>query len=109
MVLTFIDDCTKLSTEKYSSNVIERCIEKSEIFLKEFINQTCNEKDTIGHLMKNNYGNYVIQTALKYSKGDCKDMLIKQIEGHLEVLGEKKLINKWKSILSSNIKPSMDK
>ena len=54
-------------------------------------------------LIKNNFGNYVIQTALKYSKGKVKMILINSIENNLGVLGDKKLINKWKNIISSNI------
>ena len=54
-------------------------------------------------LIKNNFGNYVIQTALKYSKGKVKMILINSIENNLGVLGDKKLINKWKNIISSNV------
>jgi hypothetical protein len=54
-------------------------------------------------LIKNNFGNYVIQTALKYSKGKVKMILVNSIENNLGVLGDKKLINKWKNIISSNI------
>ena len=99
----FFGRCSELSIMKFSSNVIERFIEKSQIFLNYFIQETCIEKKTIGMLIKNNYGNYVIQTALKYSKGKVKKILINSIENNLGVLGDKKLINKWKNIISSNI------
>ena len=99
----FFGRCSELSIMKFSSNVIERFIEKSQIFLYYFIQETCIEKKTIGMLIKNNYGNYVIQTALKYSKGKVKTILINSIENNLGVLGDKKLINKWKNIISSNV------
>ncbi len=99
----FFGRCSELSIMKFSSNVIERFIEKSQIFLYYFIQETCIEKKTIGMLIKNNFGNYVIQTALKYSKGKVKMILINSIENNLGVLGDKKLINKWKNIISSNI------
>jgi len=89
---------------KYSSNVIEKCIQKSYIFLKNLINETCNEKNNIGLLIKNSYGNYVIQTALKYAKGELKLNLINSIEKNLNVLEDKKkLLNKWKNIINSNL------
>lgn len=97
------DHCTKLSMMKYSSNVIERCIQKSEIFLNNFINEICNKYHSVGMLIKDNYGNYVIQTALKTAKGGVKVRLINEIESNINILGEKKLINKWKSILAVNI------
>ena len=86
---------------KYSSNVIERCIEKNENFLNDYIKEICFEKNSIGNLIKNSFGNYVIQTALKFSKGNNKINLINFIENNIDILGEKKLISKWKNIISS--------
>ena len=103
IISKMLGHCTELSMMKYSSNVIERCIEKSEIFLNKFIQETCFEYNSVGTLIKNNYGNYVIQTALKTAKNGMKISLINAIENNLNILGEKKLINKWKSILASNI------
>ena len=45
----------------------------------------------------------MIQTALKTAKNGMKISLINAIENNLNILGVKKLINKWKSILASNI------
>ena len=103
IISKLLGHCTELSMMKYSSNVIERCIQKSEIFLSKFIQETCFEYNSVGTLIKNNYGNYVIQTALKTAKNGMKISLINAIENNLNILGEKKLINKWKSILASNI------
>ena len=94
---------TELSMMKFSSNVIERLLEKNEIFIKYFIQETCFQKKSIGHLIKNNFGNYVIQTCLKSSKNKLKEMLINEISNNLNFLEEKKLIIKWKNILSLNI------
>ena len=93
-----------LSIQKYSSNVIERCIEKSEEFLTNFIYEISNDNNSIKLLMKNNYGNYVIQTALKVSKNQIQiqKILINILNKNLIVLNDKKLINKWKSIISNN-------
>ena len=54
--------------------------------------------------MKNNYGNYVIQTALKALKNNknVKNILINMMNSNLIILNDKKLINKWKSIISNN-------
>ncbi len=49
--------------------------------------------------MKNNYGNYVIQKALKITKGEIKKKLVDTILKNIEKLGEKKIIDKWKLIL----------
>ena len=83
---------------KYSSNVVERFIEKSEIILKEFINEICNN-GKISDIMKNNYGNYVIQKALKISINEYKEKLVNEVEKNIFKLNDKKLILKWKSII----------
>lgn len=57
-----------LSNGKYSSNVIEKCIERSDEILSEYIKEL-NKNDMIGEVMKNSFGNYVIQKALKIAKG----------------------------------------
>ena len=92
-----------LSIQKYSSNVIERCIEKSEEFLYDFIYSISNDNNSIGLLIKNNYGNYVIQTAFKASKNNkqIQNIIINIINNNLVILNDKKLINKWKSIISN--------
>ena len=93
-----------LSIQKYSSNVIERCIEKDEEFLINFIYEISIDNKTIALLMKNNYGNYVIQTALKVSKNNknIQMILINSLNKNLITLNDKKLINKWKNIISIN-------
>ena len=104
LIYTFKDKCVILSIQKYSSNVIERCIEKSEEFLNDFIYEITNDNNSIKLLMKNNYGNYVIQTALKVSKNknQIQKLLIEILNKNLIILNDKKLINKWKSIIFNN-------
>ncbi len=51
--------------------------------------------------MKNPFGNYVIQKTLKLSSGYYKSKLTGIIKNHIEKLNDRKLINKWKDILSS--------
>ena len=92
-----------LSIQKFSSNVIERCIEKNEKFLFYFIKEISSDDNSIILLMKNNYGNYVIQTALRASKinKQIQNILINSMKNNLVNLNDKKLINKWKIIITS--------
>lgn len=91
-----------LSMQKYSSNVVERCIEKSECLLEEYINEICNS-DRIAEVMKNNFGNYVIQTSLRLSKGLTKKFLAETVNKNIIKLNDKKLISKWKSIVAPHL------
>ncbi len=53
--------------------------------------------------MKNNYGNYVVQSALKLSKRQSKDMFVNNMNFNIDKMQDKKLINKWKGIIDSSI------
>jgi hypothetical protein len=52
-------------------------------------------------LMKNEYGNFVIQKALKLSQNLNRKRLVKLIQKNVEKIGDKKLILKWKNIVNS--------
>ena len=92
-----------LSLEKYASNVVERCIEKDENILNNYIDEIINI-NKICEVMKSNYGNYVIQKAIKLAKGEHKQKLVFNAAKDINKLNEPKLIKKWKLILSPNIK-----
>ena len=89
-----------LSKLKYSSNVIERIIEKNKNNLDYYIQVICIE-NTLSELMLNKYGNYVIQKAIKLSSGKSKDIITQEIVKNLHIIEDKKIINKWKMIISS--------
>ena len=92
-----------LSMEKYASNVIERFIEKDEEILNNYIDEIISSKK-IYEIMKSNYGNYVIQKAIKLSKNRYKNKLIYAAAKQINNLMDIKLIIKWKSILLPHIK-----
>jgi hypothetical protein len=93
----------KLSLEKYASNVIERCIEKDEEILNEYIDEIINS-NYIYDVMKSNYGNYVIQKAIKLAKGEYKNKFVFTAAKEINKLNDNKLIQKWKSILGTHLK-----
>ena len=92
-----------LSLQKYSSNVLERIIEKNEKNLDLYINEICTEKN-MAEVIKNNYGNYVVQKAIKLSSGKNYEKLFKEINQNIHKLEDKKIIMKCEMILSSCIK-----
>ena len=91
-----------LSLEKYASNVVERCIEKDEEILNNYIDEII-DSNRIYEVMRSNYGNYVIQKAIKLSKGEYKKKLVFNAAKDVNKLNDAKLIIKWKSILSPHI------
>ena len=99
----FYGKCLVFSIQKFSSNVIEKCIQKSEEFTLKFIKEICSDENSICILLKNNYGNYVIQTTLNVCDKPKRVILISLIKKNLILINDKKLNNKWRSIISSYV------
>ena len=89
--------------EKYSSNVMEKYIEKSDDILNEFINEIIFQ-GKISEIMKSNFGNFVIQKAIKLSSGENKRKLIIEVSKNIYKLNDKKLIIKWKDLILKDLK-----
>ena len=53
--------------------------------------------------MRNSFGNYVIQKALKISAGRNKEILADNVNKNIYKLNDKKLISKWKNIVSFHL------
>ena len=87
-----------LSKQKYSSNVIERIIEKNKTNLELYINGVCST-NSIYEIIINRYGNYVIQKALKLSSGEIRLKLMKEISKNIHKIEDKKIVEKWKFII----------
>jgi hypothetical protein len=99
-----IGKINKLAVQKFSSNVIEKCLEKANdhhrrIFILEIING-----DPIA-IMKNSYGNYVFQKSLALAKGINKFQVIDIIFKNFPMIQEHKIKMKWIKLLKKYLKP----
>ncbi|XP_038724983.1 pumilio homolog 12-like isoform X2 [Tripterygium wilfordii] len=88
-----------LSMQKYSSNVVEKCLkyaseEHRDRIIRELINTA-----HLDQVMQDAYGNYVIQAALRLSKGALHSALVDTIRPHVPVLRTSPY---GKKVLSSN-------
>ena len=92
-----------LSTDKYASNVVERCLEKDQNILNKYIDGIITS-EKIHEIMKSNYGNYVVQKAIKLASGEYKEKIVENAAKNVNKLNDPKLIIKWKSILMPYIK-----
>ena len=102
IIILFKENFFRLSLEKYASNVIERCIEKNEEILNDYIDEII-DSNCIYEVMKSNYGNYVIQKAIKLAKGEHKNKFVFTAAKEVNKLNDNKLIQKWKSILNTHV------
>ncbi|KAL8265368.1 hypothetical protein R6Q59_023498 [Mikania micrantha] len=68
-----------LSQSKYASNVVEKCLTESEEDISTKIILELVESPNASSLLVDPYGNFVIQSALKVSKGFAFDCLLRLI------------------------------
>lgn len=76
----------QLSAQKFSSNVVEKCLQMASVDLQEtLIRELCSE-DTIGHMLHDQYGNYVVQRALSVASTELGMEVVEAIRPHLASL-----------------------
>eukprot|EP00475_Leptophrys_vorax_P003708 TRINITY_DN12175_c0_g1_i1.p1 TRINITY_DN12175_c0_g1~~TRINITY_DN12175_c0_g1_i1.p1 ORF type:complete len:1012 (+),score=259.86 TRINITY_DN12175_c0_g1_i1:37-3072(+) len=87
-----------LSKQKFSSNVVEKCLGSLDSAEKEDIIKEFMDEREIGALLQDSYGNYVMQNALNLANGEQALNLIAMIRPHLKNL-RKKIQKKWERLL----------
>jgi hypothetical protein len=70
LCLNFSGKVAELSKQKFSSNVIEKCIRCADMNTKRVLIEELMESEELEKLMRDSYGNYVIQTALEFAPPD---------------------------------------
>lgn len=75
-----------LSMQKFSSNVVEKCLnESSEEELTWIIKELFESQRSV-MLLQDAYGNYVVQSALKVAKGGNYDTIVGMVKMHRPIL-----------------------
>ncbi|KAJ3879349.1 ARM repeat-containing protein [Lentinula edodes] len=86
VIRQFAGNVCALSVQKFSSNVIEKCIRVAEhstrkMLIEELLNRTRLEK-----LLRDSYGNYCVQTALDYADPAQRVLLVEGIRPVLPLI-----------------------
>lgn len=71
------------SMQKFSSNVIEKCLVMANADLRNQMIQEILESGSLQKLLHDSYGNYVIQTALDVAEGSTRKNLVNAIHGKM--------------------------
>ncbi|KAL2265475.1 hypothetical protein VTJ83DRAFT_6575 [Remersonia thermophila] len=79
LVQQFMGRIVALSKHKFSSNVVEKCLRCSSDASRERIVNELLGPGEIDRLLRDSFGNYVIQTALDYAPVAAKNRLIEAI------------------------------
>ncbi|KAH8101368.1 ARM repeat-containing protein [Cristinia sonorae] len=86
VIRQFTGNVCALSVQKFSSNVIEKCVRVAEhntrkMLIGELLNRTRLEK-----LLRDSYGNYCVQTALDYAEPAQRALLVEGIRPVLPLI-----------------------
>nr|POF17720.1 pumilio domain-containing protein c6g9.14 [Quercus suber] len=76
---SFLGNMAVLSKQKFSSNVIEKCIRCAGGTVKRDLIQEIMEPNELEILLRDSFANYVVQTAMDYGDEETKSLLIDSI------------------------------
>jgi len=87
-----------LAVQKFSSNVIEKCLEKSNDHIQEVYLQEISEPESVKSLMGDPFGNYVIQRGIAVATHSQSVRLVEVMRPHLagmrNTAGGRRIISK---------------
>jgi hypothetical protein len=104
------DNIIQLSCQKFSSNVIEACIDNSTSLKKKTIEKLIDYEANIHDLILDQYGNYIVQNALQNAEEKEFNIIIKNIKENEKKLKQtqhgkiifEKLMKNYKQYLVDN-------
>ncbi len=68
VIRQFMGNVCALSVQKFSSNVIEKCIRVAEHNTRKALIEELLNRSRLEKLLRDSFGNYCVQTALDYSE-----------------------------------------
>jgi len=86
LVAMFAGRVGQLSKQKFSSNVIEKCLRCAQEPSKDMLIEEMLQPSELDRLLRDSFANYVIQTALDYANPPMKARLIEAIRPYLPAI-----------------------
>jgi hypothetical protein len=86
LVAQFKGRVPQLSKQKFSSNVIEKCLRCAQEPSKDMLIEEMLQPSELDRLLRDSFANYVIQTALDYANPAMKNRLIEAIRPYLPAI-----------------------
>jgi hypothetical protein len=74
------DNISQLSCQKFSSNVIEACIDNTTSLKKKTIEKLIENENNINDLILDQFGNYIVQNALQHAEEKEFNIIIQHIK-----------------------------
>ncbi|KAK4047891.1 hypothetical protein OIO90_006052 [Microbotryomycetes sp. JL221] len=86
IVRQFLGNVAALSAQKFSSNVVEKCIRVADATGRRAIIDELLNKQRLERLLRDSFANYVVQTALDYAEPAQRAQLIETIRPILPMI-----------------------
>ena len=84
----------RLSKQKFSSNVVEKCLKQSSSHWRTIIIRELTAQPAVAELLRDRYGNYVLQTALSVANAQQVGEIVRAITPYLASLRDN-VRSKW--------------
>lgn len=79
LCFTFQGQIPQLSKQKFSSNVIEKCLRGAQTSVTRVLIEEMLNSNELEKMLRDSYANYVVQTAMDYADAETKGRLIEAI------------------------------
>lgn len=77
---TFLGNISALSKQKFSSNVIEKCIRTADPHVQRaFVREMLGPNNELERMLRDSFANYVVQTAMDFVDAETRNALIDAI------------------------------
>eukprot|EP01087_Luapelamoeba_hula_P011358 TRINITY_DN3076_c0_g2_i1.p1 TRINITY_DN3076_c0_g2~~TRINITY_DN3076_c0_g2_i1.p1 ORF type:complete len:776 (+),score=119.16 TRINITY_DN3076_c0_g2_i1:542-2869(+) len=86
LAVQFVGHLAELSTQKFSSNVVEKCLTSSDPQTRAWMIKELTETEHLKSLIQDPFGNYVIQTAMSVADIAQHQRMVEGIKPHLYAL-----------------------
>lgn len=86
VIRQFTGNVCALSVQKFSSNVIEKCIRVAEHSTRKMLIEELLNRSRLEKLLRDSYGNYCVQTALDYAEHGQRALLVEGIRPILPLI-----------------------
>ncbi|CAG8568058.1 7496_t:CDS:10 [Ambispora gerdemannii] len=86
LIRRFIGNVCLLSVQKFSSNVMEKCIRVAEPETRKYLIEEMLNKSRLDKLLRDSYANYVVQTSLDYADPIQRAQLVECIRPLLHAI-----------------------
>ncbi|TFK76682.1 ARM repeat-containing protein [Pluteus cervinus] len=86
VIRQFAGNVCALSVQKFSSNVIEKCVRVAEHSTRKMLIEELLNRSRLEKLLRDSYGNYCVQTALDYAEPNQRALLVEGIRPVLPLI-----------------------